>query len=95
MRLGLLSVKELNTIVRTDGLVEPDSLMDALLYHTDNLAVDLTAAKFHPRVGRFEHVAARGYPSGQYGSQAWHRRECGLDAAALIDRLAMLRSGVA
>jgi len=47
------------------------------------------------RVGRFEHVAARGYPSGQYGSQAWHRRECGLDAAALLDRLATLRSGVA
>lgn len=47
------------------------------------------------RVGRFEHAPARGYPSGNYGSQAWHRRECGLDAASLLDRAAKLRSGVA
>ena len=70
MRLGLLSVKELNTIVRADGLVEADSLMDALLYHTDNLAVDLTAAKFHPRVGRFEHalIPWDGEPGAPYAT---------------------------
>lgn len=43
----------------------------------------------------FEHVAARGYPSGRYGSQAWHRRECGLDAESLLGRVEWLRSGVA
>ena len=37
VRLGLLSVKELNLIVRADAFVQPDELMDALLYHTDNL----------------------------------------------------------
>jgi len=46
-------------------------------------------------VGRFEHVAARGYPSGRYGSQAWHRRECGLDAESLLARVAALRSRAA
>ena len=35
VRLGLLSVKELNLIVRADAFVQPDELMDALLYHTD------------------------------------------------------------
>jgi transketolase len=47
------------------------------------------------RVGRFEHVAARGYPSGGYGSQAWHRRECGLDAESLLARVEALRSRAA
>jgi hypothetical protein len=43
VRLGLLSVKELNLIVRADAFVQPDELMDALLYHTDNLCVFLAA----------------------------------------------------
>lgn len=33
---------------------------------------------------RFTHRHALGYPSGRYGSQAFHRRECGLDAAAIL-----------
>lgn len=32
----------------------------------------------------FAHVCALGYPSGTYGSQAFHRRECGLDPANLL-----------
>jgi transketolase len=32
---------------------------------------------------RFAARNARGYPSGRYGSQKFHRRECGLDAAAI------------
>jgi len=32
----------------------------------------------------FRHVTALGYPSGRYGSQKFHRQECGLDAASLI-----------
>lgn len=35
-------------------------------------------------VRRFEHRHALGYPSGRYGSQAFHRAECGLDADALL-----------
>ncbi|MCA9512477.1 MAG: hypothetical protein KC560_17335 [Myxococcales bacterium] len=38
------------------------------------------------RVPRFAHACARGYPSGRYGSQQWHRRECGLDAETLVAR---------
>jgi transketolase len=37
----------------------------------------------------FTHLHAAGYPSGRYGSQEFHRRESGLDAAsviALLDR---------
>ncbi len=47
------------------------------------------------RVARFGHACARGYPSGRYGSQAWHRRECGLDAVSLVERMAKLWSEAA
>jgi transketolase len=33
---------------------------------------------------RFTHHCARGYPSGRYGSQRYHRRESGLDAASIL-----------
>ncbi|MFH6782292.1 MULTISPECIES: transketolase family protein [Methylobacterium] len=35
----------------------------------------------------FRTATAAGYPSGTYGSQAFHRRESGLDAASLRERL--------
>ena len=34
------------------------------------------------------HAHAQGYPSGRYGSQRWHRKECGLDVAAILGLLA-------
>jgi len=34
-------------------------------------------------IDRFEHVHARGYPSGTYGSAQFHRAECGLDPAGI------------
>jgi len=37
---------------------------------------------------RVVHAHARGYPSGRYGSQNWHRRECGLDVPAILRQLA-------
>ena len=42
------------------------------------------------RLDAFEHVAAQGYPSGTYGSQRFHRAECGLDPASLARRLERL-----
>lgn len=33
------------------------------------------------------HACALGYPSGRYGSQAFHRRECGLEAAPILQAL--------
>jgi transketolase len=33
---------------------------------------------------RFTHRCAQGYLSGRYGSQAFHRHECGLDAESII-----------
>jgi len=33
---------------------------------------------------RFSHRCATGYPSGRYGSQRFHRRECGLDTASIL-----------
>ncbi|MDR7040113.1 transketolase [Methylobacterium sp. BE186] len=39
-------------------------------------------------VAEFRHLAAAGYPSGTYGSQAFHRRESGLDPAAIRATLA-------
>jgi transketolase len=49
------------------------------------LAYELTRRGIH--LDAFEHVYALGYPSGQYGSQHFHRSECGLDAASLHRRL--------
>lgn len=34
-------------------------------------------------VRSFRHLHARGYPSGRYGSQAFHRRDSGLDPASI------------
>ena len=36
------------------------------------------------KLDRFDHAYAKGYPSGYYGSQAFHRRECGLDATTIL-----------
>lgn len=36
------------------------------------------------KLDRFDHAYAKGYPSGYYGSQAFHRRECGLDPTTIL-----------
>jgi len=36
---------------------------------------------------RFIHRSAQGYPSGLYGSQQYHRRECGLDPQSIMPLL--------
>jgi transketolase len=36
---------------------------------------------------RFASRSALGYVSGRYGSQKFHRRECGLDPAAIVEQL--------
>jgi len=46
-----------------------------------NLALGLAARGLTP--GRFVHRPALGYPTGRYGSQAFHRGQCGLDAPSL------------
>ncbi len=33
------------------------------------------------------HAHARGYPSGRYGSQTWHRQECGLDVPTILAQM--------
>jgi transketolase len=47
-----------------------------------NLAQALLSAQAVPR--RFTHRFARGYPSGSYGSQNYHRRESELDPASIL-----------
>jgi len=46
------------------------------------IATSLLARGIAPR--RFSHLAARGYPSGLYGSQKFHRQECGLDPSSVL-----------
>ena len=41
---------------------------------------------------RFHHFTAKGYLSGRYGSQAFHRRECGLDAATVLAEIGRMRN---
>jgi transketolase len=50
------------------------------------LARLLLEAGVPPR--RFRHFCAQGYPSGRYGSQAWHRAESGLDPAHVLGEIA-------
>lgn len=50
------------------------------------LSLDLMGRGVAPRV--FRHFHAEGYPSGLYGSQAYHRAENGLDAGAILRALA-------
>jgi transketolase len=38
---------------------------------------------------RFAFRSARGYLSGRFGSQQFHRRECGIDSASILDFLAI------
>lgn len=52
------------------------------------LGAFLAASGIRPK--RLVHRHALGYPSGRYGSQAFHRKECGLDAASLR---ALVQSG--
>ena len=42
---------------------------------------------------RVRHLAALGYPSGRYGSQKFHRAECGLDPKSILATLAELAEG--
>jgi len=46
------------------------------------IAHKLLSHRFAPF--RFSHLAARGYPSSLYGSQKFHRRECGLDPSSVL-----------
>jgi transketolase len=39
------------------------------------------------RIPTLMHAHAQGYPSGRYGSQSWHRQECGLDVPAILANL--------
>ena len=39
------------------------------------------------RAGQFVHRTALGYVSGRYGSQRFHRAECGLDPASIVAEL--------
>jgi transketolase len=48
-----------------------------------SLARALLCAQAVPR--RFTQRVAVGYPSGNYGSQAYHRKESGLDAASILE----------
>ena len=46
------------------------------------LAMELLQSNSAP--ASFRHVTALGYPSGRYGSQKFHRAECGLDPISLL-----------
>lgn len=51
----------------------------------ERVAHELMLRGVAPR--RFSHRHALGYPSGRYGSQAFHRRESGLDAGSILATL--------
>jgi transketolase len=44
-------------------------------------------------LSEFHHVCAKGYPSGCYGSQTFHRKECGLDPTNILGLVARPSAG--
>lgn len=47
------------------------------------MQVAWASARRGGRVGRFVHRHAQGYPTGRFGSQEFHRAQCGLDAMSM------------
>ena len=39
------------------------------------------------RLAGFRHFAAKGYPSRKFGSQAFHRNECGIDGDSILQAI--------
>lgn len=50
-------------------------------------ALSMALLQKHCHPAALRHVTAQGYPSGRYGSQKFHRAECGLDPASLLATL--------
>lgn len=89
----------------------PADLLESILRSRDLIVVEEHAAhggagemlaaqllRLGAAPARFTHRSALGYPSGRYGSQRFHRQECGLDAdsiLALVKRLAASPPGSA
>lgn len=55
------------------------------------MRVALTMAQRNIRICRFVHRHALGYPTGRYGSQKFHRAQCGIDGEGM---LAMIGEGL-
>ena len=47
-------------------------------------AIAMLLLKHRIQTTHLHHATAQGYPSGRYGSQRFHRMECGLDPASLL-----------
>ena len=89
--LGELPLRELTSI--------PERLLDKISSqgvcvveeHSQQGSVGQQLAAFLLQHGistpRFEHCHAKGYPSGTYGSQSFHRRESGLEPDQVLDML--------
>jgi transketolase len=97
LRPALWVVSELGGSPRT---VPPDALLESLVHAPALGLVEEHVAEggFGQRfvhmlalLGRpvppLLHAHARGYPSGLYGSQTFHRRECGLDVPTILAQL--------
>lgn len=50
--------------------------------------ISLSMAKHGKKTTRFVHRPALGYPTGRFGSQSFHRTQCGLDANAIREMTA-------
>lgn len=74
----------LNTIARTKKLqvieehVAQGSAGQALAHYLLSENIEIK---------KYEHFCAKGYPSGYYGSQSFHREECGIDPETILKRL--------
>ena len=60
-----------NTVIVVEEHVEQGSFGQQLAYYLAKNSIDITA---------FKHYCARGYTSGRYGSQQFHRNEFGINA---------------
>lgn len=51
------------------------------------MIISMEAVKRARHINKITHRFALGYPSGRFGSQTFHRRECGLDEASLLSMI--------
>jgi transketolase len=72
------SVRRSDNVTVVEEHVAPGGIGQTLAYH-------LVQAGIAPR--QFTHRCALGYPSGLYGSQHFHRRECGIDPESVFEHL--------
>lgn len=71
-----------------DRMPESVRFADSITVVEEHVAQGSVGMMLAYKLGKpIQHFCAKGYPSGRYGSQAFHRKECGLDAETILKEI--------